>query len=176
TSVSVTVSGGGLLDLGGGNAQNNKAVNTYSGLTTVNNSTLVVNADTQFGSTTTPFRANAITLNGGTLLTTAGFSFATNRGITVGPQGGTLRYNGGATWTLVAAITGQGGVTFSSLPTSTAGGGNTVVINQASGANSYSGPTVFEVGQNPFTANFGVVRLGQNDEIPHNSALTMNLL
>ena len=35
---------------------------------------------------------------------------STQSGITVGPQGGTLRYNGGATWTLVAAITGQGGV------------------------------------------------------------------
>ena len=42
----------------------------------------------------------AIVLNGGELRSTAGLTFATNRGITVGPQGGTISYVGAATITL----------------------------------------------------------------------------
>src|SRR5205807_10622589 len=40
----------------------------------------------------------------------------------------------------------------------------------------YQGSTTFEVGKNPNSANVGTVRLGQNNELPNNTALTVNAI
>ncbi len=91
---SITKTGGGLLDLGDGN--NNVINNSFSGFTTVNGGTLLVKSDVNFGIVPGTAVPNAITLNGGEIRSTAGFTINANRGIFVGPQGGTITYDGGA--------------------------------------------------------------------------------
>ena len=76
--------GAGSLVLGAG------AVNTHTGGTFINQGTLQVAADSNFGDTT---NINPITLNGGTLIgipATAAVTLYANHPIFIGPAGGTI--------------------------------------------------------------------------------------
>ena len=174
TSIGLTKNGSGLLDLSDGNNQGQPSTaeihNTYTGITTVNDGTILVNDDQNFGAVPTSFRANSLTLNGGTLLTTRGFAFSANRGITVGPQGGTLAYEGGATWNITQTITGPGGITFAAVPLGFAGG-NTNTMTLGSTANSYQGPTVLNL-QAP-SGQSATITWNAADQIPDASAVTV---
>lgn len=104
--------------------------NTYTGGTTVaEGATLQVAADAHLGATT----GNLLTLDGGTLQTTAGFSTA--RDIALGSQGGTVDTAAGTTLAAGGTITGTGGLTQS--------GNGTLVL---AGSNTYSGGTTVAAG------------------------------
>ena len=179
-SIGLTKNGSGLLDLSDGNAQNqptngnpgiSEIANTYTGPTTINAGTLLVNDDQNLGAVPAVFNPASIVLNGGTLLTTRGFSFSAHRGITVGTQGGTLSYDGGSTWTIAQTITGPGGLTVAAVP----GGysatlSNTIALQSTPGANDYQGPTTLITAKASGTAK---IVWNADDQIPDTSALML---
>ncbi len=178
TSIGLTKNGAGILDLSDGNKQtqnpngNSEIRNTYTGITTINGGTVLVNDDLNFGAVPTSVTPNSITLNGGTILTTRGFVFAANRGITVGPQGGTLAYEGGSNWTISQKIVGTGSVTFAAVPLGVAfNNPDTVTLNSPSGTNSYQGATTL-VAQPPTGGGSATIFWRLPEQIPDSSAVT----
>ena len=65
-------------------------VNTYAGSTAINEGTLSISADSGLGAVPGSTTADHLTINGGTLQTTADVNLETNRGITLGASGGTI--------------------------------------------------------------------------------------
>jgi fibronectin-binding autotransporter adhesin len=65
------------------------------------------NAETGFGAVPAAFTSDAITLNGGEIGTSFNITLNSNRGITLGPNGGTINTSA-ATMTIPGAITGSG--------------------------------------------------------------------
>jgi fibronectin-binding autotransporter adhesin len=128
-SGSLTKTGTGTLTLSG--------ANTFTGKTLINAGKLSIAAETALGSNPGSFTADQLTLNGGTLLSTATFSIDdANRGITLGTSGGTIEVSTG-TLTVAATnlIAGSGSLT------KTGTGGLTL-----SGANTFTGDTVVSAG------------------------------
>jgi fibronectin-binding autotransporter adhesin len=83
-AISLTKAGSGTLVLSG--------ANTFSGGTTVNGGTLSVSTDGNLGAVPGASTANSIALNGGTLslAPSVALTLNANRGITIGPGGGTI--------------------------------------------------------------------------------------
>src|SRR6202011_956562 len=101
------ISGTGPLQIGDGT--NNGVIvlsgsNSYSGGTVINNTTLSVGADANLGGP-----SSGLTMNGGTLQTTANFSTA--RPAALNAAGGTFAPDAGTTFTEAGTITGVGGLT-----------------------------------------------------------------
>ena len=132
----LTKTGGGILDLANGNVGGDG--NAFAGFITINAGVVLVRADADFGVVPATAVPNFITLNGGEIRSTAGFTVNASRGITVGPQGGTINYDGGATFSATSKITGSGGMTFESVSNS---GATTFNLSAAAGAFTYQGPT-----------------------------------
>jgi len=121
--VSLVKAGPGILNLGG--------ANTYTGKTYVNEGILLINSDPRLGAVPVSFVADQLTLNGGTLRAQATFSLAANRGLTIGPGGGTIDVDSGQSFTLSNVVdgsqgmlfkTGLGNVTFSGANSNLMGG------------------------------------------------------
>lgn len=128
------------------------AANTYSGGTTVNGGTLMVNADAALGAP-----SSGLTVNGATLEFGAGFSFSANRAVSLGAGGGTVDTNG-FNATIPQGITGTGGLTLAD----SSGTPGTLTLG---GANSYSGGT---------TISAGTLMLGAGASLASGSTLTIN--
>ncbi len=182
-NIGLTKNGSGILDLATGN--NNQGSikgdsNTYTGTTTVNGGILLVANDPNFGTPPSSFTANNIILNGGEIQTTAGFSFNSNRGITLGNGGGILSYIGGSTFNVVQPIAGTGGLTIWSNPLGTASNSETSVLNNTSSKpNTFTGALTLQVSQSTGenTTGGGIVSFGSSNQIPItggvSSALTL---
>ncbi len=182
TPLNLTKNGSGTLDLSNGNAQNNadgaNIVNTYTGITTINGGLVTIAQDSNLGAMPGTNVANSITLNGGELRVTRTISTAASRGITVGPQGGTLSYNGGNTVQLSSfQVTGSGALTFSDVPSiGIVGGTNRCALRlqYPAGANNYTGATTFftqgSAHTDPISA---VIFFNANDQVPDNSPVTV---
>ncbi len=80
--------------------------NTYTGKTVVSAGKLSVSDQTNLGANPGAPTADRLTLNGGTLLTTASLTIDGNRGITVGDSGGTIETAPLTTATISTVITG----------------------------------------------------------------------
>ena len=105
--------GSGTLDLGDGNAQSTVLTNTFTGGLTINGGLVTVNGERNLGAVPGTNTATSINFNGGELRMTRTFAIDSHRGITVGPQGGTISYNGGNTTTIgSSAVTGSGDYLF----------------------------------------------------------------
>jgi autotransporter-associated beta strand protein len=159
----LTKDGGGLLDIADGNES--KTGYTFQGPVTVNGGVLLVDLDTNLGIAPSTFNPAAVVLNGGELRSTAGLSFAANRGITVGPQGGTISYVGGSALTLTQKITGPGGVTFDA---DSYDGAVTYNISNTT-TDTYQGPTILEV------KNGSTMTLAVANALPSGTAVTLGL-
>ncbi len=120
----------GINFVGGGTIVLNNAGNGYSGGTTITGGTTVtITTDTDLGVPT-----GEVTLDSGTLATTATVTLSNNRPIMLNPGGGTFAPASGTTLEIDGVISGAGELTAAAV-----GGSGTVVLTNAS--NSYSGGT-----------------------------------
>ncbi len=125
----LTKTGAGTLTLSG--------ANTYSGRTIINAGTIAINAENRLGANPAAFAADQLTLNGGTLQSSATFAIDdANRGITLGASGGTFNTNASTTLTVSSVIAGSGNLTKSV-------GSGTLTFTKA---NTYTGSTTVLAG------------------------------
>lgn len=138
TTFAGVISGsGGSLVKDGTSTQELSGTNTYDGTTSVTGGTLRIGDEASLGSNPGAFTAGQLTLDGGTLNTTATMSIDdSNRGVTLGSSGGTFNTNGGTTLTLANVITGPGDL-------NKTGTGD---LNLGSTVNTYAGKTVVTLG------------------------------
>ena len=125
-SAGLTKAGAGTLVLSG--------ANTYTGGTKVSVGILSVSSDGNFGATAA---ANAITLNGGTLQTTAGFTLNANHGLALATATTSTIDTGANNLATASAVTGSGNLiktgsgklTFGASTTAHSNSGNITVLN-----------------------------------------------
>ena len=121
-SAGLAKTGAGTLILSG--------ANTFSGGIQINAGRLQVSASGNLGATT-----NAITLNGGTLRTTATMDIGSGRPITLAAGGGTLSAQTGTTMTVSGTLNGSGALT--------AAGGGTIVLS-ANNSTTFTGDVLVD--------------------------------
>ena len=129
-TLSGVISGTGLLTQNGSGTLTLSGVNTYSGSTTINDGTISISADSGLGAAPGSPSAGHLTLNGGTLESTADLTLNSNRGIALGASNGIIDVNSGVTLTYGGIMAGSGTLTKVDSGTLT-----------LSGVNTYSGST-----------------------------------
>lgn len=118
----LTKTGAGTMLLSG--------VNTYTGKTIINDGTVKISAKTGLGGNPGSSTADALTLNGGTLQTTASITIDdANRGFTLGTSGGTFNVDPSTTFTVPRVIAGAGALTKTGTGKLTLSGNNTYTGN-----------------------------------------------
>lgn len=137
TSYTGVISGtGGLTKVGTGTLTL-AGTNTFTGKTIINNGKLSLSNENNLGANPGASTADQLTLNGGTLLSTASFTINDgNRGVTLGTSGGTFETDTGTTLTLSRAIAGTGNLTKT---------GNGILLLTTS--SSYTGKTIINAGK-----------------------------
>ncbi len=131
TTLSGTVGGGFNMTKTGNGTLIISGVNTNSGKTIIAGGTLSVSADAKLGTAPGAAVADQITINGGTLATTATFTGAANRDVTIGAGGGTIDVLTGTTFTYGDIIQGAGALTKN--------GAGTLELTQSSTDHTYGG-------------------------------------
>ena len=96
-------SGAGVLVLSG--------TNTFSGATLISAGTLSIAADSALGTAPVAAALGQLTLNGGTLATTADLTLNSNRGLSLGASGGTVDVATGTTVSYGGSVAGGGALT-----------------------------------------------------------------
>ena len=145
-SVASVIAGSGSLTKAGPGTLTLSGANTYSGKTFVNGGKLSVTNETALGANPGSSAADQLTLNGGTLLSTATFAIDdSNRGMTLGASGGTFETDPATKLTVAKVIAGSS--------TLTKTGDGTLALTAA---NSFSGTV---------NVNAGTLELGQVDAL-----------
>ena len=129
------ISGSGNLAKAGSGTFTLSGVNTYSGTTNITAGTISISADSGLGSAPGSATAGHLTLNGGTLHSSADFTLNSNRGIALGTSHGTFDVNSGTTITVAGIVAGSNNLIKS-------GDGRLIL----SGVNTYSGNTTISAG------------------------------
>jgi autotransporter-associated beta strand protein len=114
---------------------------------------LQIGADNNLGTAPGAATAGQLTLDGGTLQTTANFTLNANRGIALGAGDGTIQTNTGTTLTYNGIALGAGDLNKT--------GGGTLALG---GANNYGGAT---------NINAGTLQLGASNVLPNTTAVTV---
>jgi autotransporter-associated beta strand protein len=153
TAFSGVISGTGSLAKSGAGNMTLSGTNTYGGVTTISGGIVSINADSNLGAAPGSASANELTLNGGTLQTTATMTLNSNRGIALGASGGTLDVNPTTTLTYGGIIAGSGSLTKADT--------GTLLL---SGANTYTGAT---------NVNAGTLQLGATNAISSSTAVNV---
>jgi autotransporter-associated beta strand protein len=176
SNTGLTKTGAGILDLSADNTVTGSF--TFTGPTVVNGGLVLVNSDAELGAAPSSFNAAAIVLNGGGIETTSTAIWNLNRGITVGPQGGTLSWASTNTIAIYwkTSITGPGGMTFSVSPYNYNGkttGGTLALDLTGSQALSYQGGTTLNATTNSviqWTSGLGT----SSQQLPVGTAVTLS--
>lgn len=154
----LTKTGVGTLGLSGDNTN-------FTGKFVVNQGFLGFNSDAALGAVPTTFQADNITLNGGTLVMGVDFrggsshtnavaaALNANRGIVLGPNGGSIRvgFGTGATLTVNGVISGSGNFTKTDSGTLILTANNTYL-----GTTTINGNGVLQIGNGGTTGSIGV--------------------
>lgn len=146
-SSTLTLSGnltntGGVIKTGAGTLVLS-AANTFTGKTVIGGGTVSISAENRLGATPGAFTNDMLTLsNGGKLLTTSGFTFSTNRGITLGTGGGVFEVATGQTLIITNNTNGQPGMIVGLGSLTKLGGG----VLSLRGSNTFSGGLVLGEG------------------------------
>lgn len=146
---------GGAISLvkNGSGTQTFGEANTYTGKTTLNAGTIAGGGESIFGTNPASFVADQITLNGGTIQASLGnIVFNSNRGLTLGEQGGTFD-SAGNTIVITNATVGSGSLRKTGV-------GSLVLSN----ALAYTGNTA---------VNQGTLRWGSNGSLPNTTNITL---
>jgi autotransporter-associated beta strand protein len=122
----VIQNGSGTLTLtkAGTGVETLSGADTYTGVTTINAGTLSIKADNNLGTAPGSATAGSLTLNGGTMATTASFTLNANRGISLGASGGTIDVAASTTLTYSGIAAGTGSLTKTDTGTLVLGGAN----------------------------------------------------
>jgi autotransporter-associated beta strand protein len=173
----LTKTGAGILDLSADNTITGSF--TFTGPTVVNGGLVLVNSDSELGAAPSSLNAAAVVLNGGGIENDSSTAAAwnANRGITVGPQGGTLSWVSTNTSTInwKTSVTGPGGMTFSMAPYNYNGkttGGTLALDLTGSQALSYQGGTTLNATTNSviqWTSGLGA----SSQQLPVGTAVTL---
>ncbi len=167
-TLSGVISGSGTMILGGTGTLTVSGSNTYTGQTIISNGSLVIGKDSNLGTPPVSPLSNSIVLNnfinGGAnnygLRDTGGtFTLDPNRGIFLGPLGGSINVQNGITLTVGGVISGPGA--FYASPNSSAGFGTIVLATN----NTWQGATFI---------GCGVLQLGTSGALPTGTPLTVN--
>jgi len=151
---SIIGTGPGSLTMNSTGTWTLSGINTYTGITALNAGTLSVSSAENLGGNPDVATPAQLTLNGGTLATTASFNLNHSRsGITLGTNGGVIDVASGTTLTVLNTITGTGGL--EKVDT------GTLLFTSA---NTYSGGT---------TVTNGILQLGIANGAPSTGALTV---
>ena len=151
--VTLTKTGGGTLVLGG--------ANTYSGATNIVGGTVQISTDANLGTAPAAATAAQLTLNGGTLNTTATMTLNTNRGVSIGAAGATIDTNAGTTLTYNGIVAGASGSALNKA------GSGTLVLG---GANTYDGATNINGGNVSISSNANLGETGGTVNINGNNS------
>ncbi|MBM3852211.1 MAG: hypothetical protein FJ399_03555 [Verrucomicrobia bacterium] len=164
-TISARLGGTGALTKTGSGTATLSGANTFTGTTTISAGTLSISAENNLGGNPGAFNAGQLTLNGGTLNTSATFSIDdANRGVTLGASGGTFDTNASTTLTIANVIAGTGALN------KTGSGALTLTA-----ANTFSGLTTVSAGtlnlghasdtlDGAITVSGGTLALGANSD------------
>ena len=192
-AINLVKSGPGVLDLGTGNDQTNKGANTFTGITVINQGTVIVFQETQLGNRAELPGGKSAHLQRGPL---EGFLRASRSARTAGSR---WARKAGPSWVsrgvgdnIDNPITGTGGITLWTDGFLSVGGGTAgrmQINNATSTANNYKGPTNFLVTPDysgngstastipaNATATQGSILFGIANNIPSTTAVTANLV
>ncbi|NDF99530.1 MAG: hypothetical protein EB101_11550, partial [Chitinophagia bacterium] len=142
----ITKSGSGVLTFG-------NAANSHDKVISITGGKVSISASRHLGGDPTGFYGGKISLNGGTLLTTASFGLNSNYGTTLGANHGTVEVASGTTLDFNPVITGSGNFTKT-------GAGTVIFVAN----NTYTGST---------TITEGTVRLNGNNRIADTSSINL---
>lgn len=159
TTFAGVLSGAGNFVKAGSGSLTLSGSNNFTGTTTVNAGALTISNDGNLGTAPGSATPAKLTLNGGTLASTAGFTLHANRGIALGTAGGTLQVDSG-TLAYAGIIAGSGALAKSgtgvlALSTSNTYTGGTTV---SGGLIELSGDAA--LGTGALTINGGGIRFG----------------
>lgn len=111
--------------------------NAYSGITTISGGVLNIGWDRAIGANPPVFTPNQLTLDGGALQISQGYTWGTNRGVTLTANGGTLDIMPGVSQIIPVVIAGESGGSL------TKAGTGTLTLQ---GINTYKGNTIISAG------------------------------
>lgn len=174
-AVSGVVSGSGALAKTGAGTLTLSGVNTFSGGLMISQGNLSYAANTALGGT--GGTTGAVTINGGTLVSTSGATVTNTHAITIGASGGAMTIGAGQLFFNTAnTLLGSG--------TLTVNGGGTLVANsgnlRVAQANTFNGNVVvqnggnFEFGVANAIANTSVFTVNNQGEVIVNNGVTMS--
>ena len=171
TSISGTISGTGVLVKNGTGDLSVTGTNTYTGGTTINDGTVIVNSASSLGAT-----SGTLTINGGTLEVATGYTSARN--VSLGNTASTIQVNSSQTYTASGVVSGTGTLNKSGSGTLTLTGANTftggtVIADGTVVAAATSGSALASTTSITVNAG-GTLLLGASNQINNTAAINLD--